>query len=174
MTFGETMREERVSSILEEVGQRHDKIDCPGDLAGKTMRRTLSAGTDEIGLTVTVTEVEGTRLTVTLNERDGTFDYNKARTSTEWEAGLTEDGFKFGGAMEWHTGKRVEKSGSFQFGGLNRSSTDGDDPVVSTDPVHRTNRIKDPLFAWLQPHGWSHKGLFGELFARRGVSDSRQ
>lgn len=43
----------------EEVGQRPDKINCRGDLAGKvgeTMRCTLSAGTDEIGLTVTVTK----------------------------------------------------------------------------------------------------------------------
>lgn len=66
VAFAETMLEERVSSILEEeVGQRPDKIDCPGDLAGKvgeTMRCTLSAGTDEIGLTVTVTEVEGTSM----------------------------------------------------------------------------------------------------------------
>ena len=84
------------------------------------------------------------------------------------EAGLTDDGFKLGGEMEWHTGKRVEKSWSFQFGGLNRSSTGGDDPEVGIDPVaysFETSRIKDPLFGWLQSHGWSHKGFLSELFA---------
>ncbi|MFD4326033.1 hypothetical protein ACFWQC_15455 [Nocardioides sp. NPDC058538] len=112
---------------------------------------------------------ESYRLTVTINERDGTFDYNELRASTEWEVGITDDGFTLGGEMQWHTGKRVEKSWSFQFGGLNRSSTARDDPEVSIDPViysFETSRIKDPLFGWLQSHGWSHKGLLGKLFAR--------
>ena len=39
---------------------------------------------------------ESYRLTVTLNERDGTFDYNEVRTSTEWETGFTDDGFNLG------------------------------------------------------------------------------
>lgn len=112
---------------------------------------------------------ESYRLTVALNERHGTFDYNEVRRSTEWEAGFTDDGFKLGGEMEWHTGKRVEKSWSYQFGGLNRSSTGGNDPEVGFDPViysFETSRIKDPLFGWLQSHGWSHRGLMGRLFAR--------
>ena len=49
--------------LEKEVGQRPDRIDCPGNLDGKigeTMRCTLTAGTDELGLTVTVTEIEGT------------------------------------------------------------------------------------------------------------------
>ena len=107
-------------------------------------------------------------MTVTLNERDGTFDYNEVRTSTDRETGFTDDGFKLGGEMERHTGKRVEKSWRFQFGGLNRSSTGGDDPDVGIDPAvyaFETSRIKDPLFGWLQSHGWSHKGFLGELFA---------
>ncbi|UGT63470.1 DUF4333 domain-containing protein [Nocardia asteroides] len=55
--------EKSVSQTLaEEVGQTPDSIDCPGDLTGKvgtTMRCTLNAGGDTIGLTVTVTSVEG-------------------------------------------------------------------------------------------------------------------
>jgi hypothetical protein len=70
--------------------------------------------------------------------------------------------------MERHSGKRVEKSWSFQLGGLNRSSTGGDDPQTGIDPVaysFETSRIKDPIFGWLKPHGWSHRGLIGKLFS---------
>lgn len=65
-TIAEPTLEQKVSSLLEQqVGQRPDQIDCPGDLVGKigqTMRCTLTAGADELGLTVTVTEVEGTNV----------------------------------------------------------------------------------------------------------------
>lgn len=64
LSVNERQLEQQVSSMLEkEVGQRPDRIDCPGNLDGKigeTMRCTLTAGTDELGLTVTVTEIEGT------------------------------------------------------------------------------------------------------------------
>ena len=46
-------------SLTKETGAKPDKIDCPGDLKGKvdaTMRCILTAGTEELGLTVTVTE----------------------------------------------------------------------------------------------------------------------
>ncbi|MFC8045651.1 DUF4333 domain-containing protein [Nocardia sp. NPDC057353] len=49
-------------TLAEEVGQTPDAIDCPGDLngsVGTTMRCTLTAGGDTLGLTVTVTSVEG-------------------------------------------------------------------------------------------------------------------
>jgi uncharacterized protein DUF4333 len=49
-------------TLAKQVGQTPDSIDCPGDLTGKTgttMRCTLKAGGDELGLTVTVTGVEG-------------------------------------------------------------------------------------------------------------------
>ena len=58
--------EKQVSNSLEkQFGQKPDKIDCPGDLKAKkdtTMRCTLTAGADELGLTVTVTEVKGSRV----------------------------------------------------------------------------------------------------------------
>lgn len=108
------------------------------------------------------------RLTVTLNESNGTFDYNEVRKSAEWEAGFTDDGFRIGGEMEWNAGQRVEKMWNFQVGGLNRVSTGGSDPEVGVDPVvysFETSRIKDPLFGWLKSHGWQHKGLLGKLLA---------
>ncbi|TQL66223.1 hypothetical protein FB381_0072 [Nocardioides albertanoniae] len=112
---------------------------------------------------------ESYRLTVTLDERNGTFDYNDFRRSSNWKAGATSDGFKIGGEMEWHSGQRTEKSWTFQLGGLNRSSVGGSEPEVGTGPVvysFETSRIKEPLFGWLQSHGWQHKGVLGKFFAR--------
>jgi hypothetical protein len=55
--------EREVSAQLEEtVGQAPDLIECPGDLdakEGTEMRCTLTAGEDELGVTVTVTAVDG-------------------------------------------------------------------------------------------------------------------
>lgn len=64
VTVDEADLEAEVSRQLEaSVGQAPDEIDCPGDLAGEEgteMRCTLTAGEDELGLTVTVTGVDGT------------------------------------------------------------------------------------------------------------------
>ncbi|MCP2316076.1 protein of unknown function (DUF4333) [Nocardia amikacinitolerans] len=52
-------------TLTEEVGQEPDSIDCPADLDGKvgtTMRCTLTAGGETLGLTVTVTSVEGDKV----------------------------------------------------------------------------------------------------------------
>lgn len=53
--------EQHVADQLEaEVGQRPDAIDCPGDLAGEVgteMTCTLTAGTDQLDVYLTVTEV---------------------------------------------------------------------------------------------------------------------
>jgi hypothetical protein len=55
--------EQEVSDQLERtVGQAPDRIDCPGDLTGEVgieMRCVLHAGPDRLGVTVTVTAVEG-------------------------------------------------------------------------------------------------------------------
>lgn len=63
VTVGQAELEKEVSAQLEQtVGQAPDAVDCPGDLDGEVgaeMRCTLTAGEDELGLTVTVTSVEG-------------------------------------------------------------------------------------------------------------------
>lgn len=55
--------EQQVSNALaESVGQTPDEVDCPEDLpaeVGAEMRCTLTVGGESIGLTVTVTSVEG-------------------------------------------------------------------------------------------------------------------
>ena len=58
--------ESRVSEQLtKQVGQKPDTISCPGDLKaekGTTMRCKLTAGSDTLGLTVTVTSVDGSNV----------------------------------------------------------------------------------------------------------------
>ncbi|RMI09115.1 DUF4333 domain-containing protein [Cellulomonas triticagri] len=56
--------ESKVTEQLTEMaGQAPDALDCPEDLPGEvdaSVRCTLTAGSDRLGVTVTVTEVEGT------------------------------------------------------------------------------------------------------------------
>ena len=63
VTVDEAALEDEVKrQLTETVGQAPDDIDCPGDLAGEVdqeIRCTLTAGEDEVGVTVTVTGVEG-------------------------------------------------------------------------------------------------------------------
>jgi len=52
------------------VGQKPDKIECPGDLkaeVGTEMRCELFAGGESIGLTVTVTSVDGSDVKFDVN-----------------------------------------------------------------------------------------------------------
>lgn len=47
---------------VEQVGEEPDEVDCPGDLdaeVDKSMKCTLTDGEEEIGLTVTITKVDG-------------------------------------------------------------------------------------------------------------------
>ncbi|MEI7056249.1 hypothetical protein WBG06_10570 [Nocardioides sp. CCNWLW239] len=109
------------------------------------------------------------RLIVTLNDQNGTFDYQDHSAETEARAGFTEDGFGFGAERSWSSGKMIKKKWHFEFGGVNRSSTgDGDDKVGFQPVVYsfETSRIKTPLFTWLESHGWRHGSALGALFAR--------
>jgi hypothetical protein len=62
-TVKQSKLEDKISSQLEaQVGTAPDDVSCPDDLEGKkgtTMRCTLTAGEDKLGVTVTVTSVEG-------------------------------------------------------------------------------------------------------------------
>lgn len=49
-------------TLTKQVGQKPDKIDCPGPIKaekGQQTRCVLTAGGDRLGLTVTVTSVQG-------------------------------------------------------------------------------------------------------------------
>ena len=56
------VEEQTKTQLAATVGQTPDDVDCPDDLEAKegaSMRCTLTAGGDEIGVTVTVTSVDG-------------------------------------------------------------------------------------------------------------------
>lgn len=51
--------------LTQTVGQRPDSVNCPQDLpatVGSSVRCTLTAGTDSLGVTATVTSVDGTNV----------------------------------------------------------------------------------------------------------------
>jgi Domain of unknown function (DUF4333) len=53
-------------ALTETVGQEPDSIDCPDDLeaeVGATMRCELTEGNDTLGVTVTVTSIDGDNAT---------------------------------------------------------------------------------------------------------------
>lgn len=66
--------EDKVATQLEEqVGQAPDSVDCPGDLEGEvgtTMQCTLTAGSDTLGVTVEVEEVDGDDVNFTFEVDD--------------------------------------------------------------------------------------------------------
>ena len=100
------------------------------------------------------------RLEVELDEADHTYDYEDRESSTT--AGLGGGGLHV--EKELFKGKTKKKEFSFEFGGINKT-----DEGVSMAPVvysFDTDRIKEPLFALLEQHGWAKKkGFFKRLFS---------
>jgi hypothetical protein len=101
-------------------------------------------------------------ITVELDEEKSTFDFHEKKTATSGSADA--DG-GFSARLEGFSGKSSSKEFSFTFGGVNKT-----DEGVSMDPVvysFETSRIKEPLFTFLQQHGWKRKkGFLGGLFGR--------
>jgi hypothetical protein len=100
------------------------------------------------------------RLVVELDEDEHRFDYQDHESSTSASAG--GDGVSF--EKEFFKGKEKKKEFSLEFGGVNKT-----DEGVSMAPVvysFDTDRIKDPLFGFLEQHGWEKKkGFFKKLFS---------
>lgn len=100
-------------------------------------------------------------ITVEFDEEKATYDFTERYSTTSGDvdgggASLSKSTFK---------GKSSKKEFSFQFGGVNKT-----DEGTSVNPVaysFETSRIKEPLFAFLEQHGWKRKkGLLGGLFGR--------
>lgn len=100
------------------------------------------------------------RLEVELDEDDHTFDFEDEEHSTS--ASVDGSGARF--EKELFKGKTTKKEFSFEFGGVNKTEDGiGVEPVVYS---FDTDRIKDPLFAFLEQHGWERKkGFFRRLFS---------
>ena len=100
------------------------------------------------------------RLEVELDEDDHTFDFEDEES--EVDASVDGDGIHL--EKSFFKGKEKKKEFSFEFGGVNKT-----DEGVSVAPVvysFDTDKIKDPLFAFLEQHGWERKkGFFRRLFS---------
>jgi hypothetical protein len=100
------------------------------------------------------------RLEVELDEDGHTFDHVDHESATTARA--DGDGVSF--QKEFFKGKEKKKEFSFEFGGVNKT-----DDGISVAPVvysFDTDRIKDPLFGFLEQHGWERKkGFFKRLFS---------
>jgi hypothetical protein len=100
------------------------------------------------------------RLEVELDEDDHTFDYEDEESETEAE--LDGDGLRV--EKSFFKGKEKKKEFHLEFGGVNKT-----DDGVSVAPIvysFDTDKIKDPLFAFLEQHGWERKkGFFRRLFS---------
>ena len=100
------------------------------------------------------------RLEVELDEDDHTFDFEDEES--EVDASVDGDGVHL--EKSFFKGKEKKKEFSFAFGGVNKT-----DEGVSVAPVvysFDTDKIKDPLFAFLEQHGWERKkGFFRRLFS---------
>jgi hypothetical protein len=100
------------------------------------------------------------RLEVELDEDEHTYDYE----DDESETGVSVDGDGLHVEKQLFKGKEKKKEFHVEFGGVNKT-----DEGVSMNPVvysFDTDKIKEPLFAFLDEHGWAKKkGFFKRLFS---------
>ncbi|MET0447647.1 MAG: hypothetical protein ABWX74_09130 [Aeromicrobium sp.] len=105
------------------------------------------------------------RITVELDTGKGTFDFTEHHTSTTGRVGIDDGKIVGGGEKQFFTGKSSSKSFSFSAGGITK-----DEDGISAKPLvysFETSRIKEPLFTFLEQHGWKRKKTFlGGLFNR--------
>jgi hypothetical protein len=101
------------------------------------------------------------RITVSFDVAKGTYDFNEVHTATTGSVDADGAGFQ----KSFFSGKTSSKEFSFEFGGINKT-----DDGISMNPVtysFSTKRIKEPLFTFLEQHGWHRKkGLLSGLFNR--------
>lgn len=101
------------------------------------------------------------RITVSFDQAKGTFDFNEVRTSSEGSVTAGGAGFQ----KDFFSGKSSSKEFSFTFGGVSKT----EDGFTAAPLVYSfsTSRIKEPLFRYLEQHGWKRKkGFLGGLFSR--------
>ena len=100
------------------------------------------------------------RVEVELDEDEHTYDYQDHESQTHASAG----GGGLHAEKDNFSGKMKKKEFSFEFGGVNKT-----EEGVSMAPVvysFDTDKIKDPLFGFLEQHGWEQKkGFFKRLFS---------
>ena len=99
-------------------------------------------------------------ITVEFDTAKGEYDFTERRVDKQLNAGAGG----ISGEGSFFKGKSTMKEKSFSFGGVNKT-----DEGVSAAPLSYsfdTDQIKQPLFAFLEQHGWRRKKSFlGCLFS---------
>ena len=109
---------------------------------------------------------EDYRIVVELDADKGTYDVTEHRTSTTGSADVDGDTLKLGGEKQFFRGRSTSKQFNVSFGGITKKD---DEPLTVAPLVYgfETSRIKEPLFTFLEQHGWERrKGFLGGLFSR--------
>jgi len=100
-------------------------------------------------------------VTIELDEKKGTFKSKDRGSDSASSIGSSGDGsigLSFGSSS--FSGKSSSKGASFEFGGAHKKKGEDVSPVLAY--AWDTTKIKKPLFAFLEQHGWKKKrGLFG-------------
>jgi hypothetical protein len=100
------------------------------------------------------------RLEVELDEDEHVYDYEDDESETD----VSVDGDGLHVEKEFFKGKEKKKEFHLELGGVNKT-----DEGISMNPVvysFDTDKIKDPVFAFLEQHGWEKKkGFFKRLFS---------
>jgi hypothetical protein len=115
----------------------------------------------------TVLEVEHVdkdyRIEVTFDVEKGTYDFTEHQTGTTGRADIDGDTLHGGGGRTFFRGKSTSKQFSISFGGITK-----DEDGITAEPLaysFETSRIKEPLFGFVEQHGWKRRKTFlGGLF----------
>jgi hypothetical protein len=108
---------------------------------------------------------EDYRIVVELDADKGTYDFSEDRTSTTGSADVDGDTLRLGGERQFFRGKSTSKQFNVSFGGITKK--DGGITAAPLAYSFETSRIKEPLFAFLEQHGWQRKkGFLSGLFNR--------
>lgn len=104
-------------------------------------------------------------IVVDFDEAKGTFDFEESKAEREAAVKVEDGKISFGGEKKFFKGKSIGKELRFEAGGIYNKAKEGISPTLSYE--FETKRIKEPLFTFLERHGWKQKkGFFGSLFSR--------
>jgi hypothetical protein len=151
----------RVAAELNPPGQPF-RYTCEGsrivgswDIADVTYQGLLSAGTIDKDYSITVT----------LDEKSGTYSFSEVKQESESDVRLSGGTLEFGGSKDFFKGKSIGKQWG---GGAALRATSHGQPGHTWSYEFETSRIKEPLFALLHDAGWERgkKGFFSRLFER--------
>ncbi len=125
------------------------------DIADVTFQNLLSAGTIDKDYSITVT----------LDEKSGTYDFTERKQESETDVRFSGGRIELGGSKQLFKGKSIGKSWG---GGAALRATSHGETGHTWSYEFETARIKEPLLVLLHDAGWerARKGFLRRLFSR--------